>query len=112
MTEFDKSAATGLIMRINGNLLALIWLLVFMLAVMAAWLYAFADAPIGSAIVLTVAGLVLAVGGLITMGALARLSGLGYCGFWSHCDAVRVMYFQGFVVMAASLIAALAIWMA
>ena len=112
MTESDKTAATGLILRINGYLLALTLLLVFALSVLAGWLYAFADASIGVAIVLAAVGLALAAGGLITIRALARLSGFGFCGFWSHCNAVRVLYFQSFVLIGASLIAALAIWMA
>jgi hypothetical protein len=112
MTESDKSVATGLILRINGYLLTLTLLLVFALAVLAGWLYAFAEASIGAVIVLAAAGLVLAAAGLITLRTLARLSGLGYCGFWSHGDAARMMYFQGLAVIAASLIAALAIWMA
>jgi hypothetical protein len=101
-----------LILRINGYLLALTLLLVFALAVLAGWLHAFAGVSIGVVIVLAAAGLVLVAGGLITIRALTRLSGFGYCGFWSHCDAVRVLYFQSFVVIAASLVTALAIWMA
>jgi hypothetical protein len=112
MTESDKSAVTGLIFRINGYLLALTLLLVFALAVLAGWLYAFAGAAIGAVIVLAATGLVLAAGSLMTIRALARLSGFGYCGFWNHGDTVRVLYFQCFVIIAASLIAALAIWMA
>lgn len=108
----DKTAATGLILRINGYLLALILLLVFALAVLAGWLYTFADASIGVVGVLAAVGLVLAAGGLMTVRALARLSGLGYCGFWNHCDAVRLLYGQSLVLIAASLVAALAIWMA
>lgn len=112
MTESDKSAATGLILRINGCLLALTLLLVFALAVLAGWLYAFADASIKAVIVSAAAGLVLAAAGLITVRVLARLSGFGYCGYWNHCDAVRLLYRQSLVLIAASLVAALALWMA
>ncbi len=108
----DKTAATGLILKINGYLLALTLLLVFALAVLAGWLYAFADASIGVVGVLAVAGLALAANGLITVRALARLSGFGYCGFWNHCEAVRLLYCQSLVLIAASLVAALATWMA
>lgn len=108
----DKTAATGLILRISGCLLALTLLLVFALAVLAGWWYAFTDASIGVVGVLAVVGLVLAAGGLMTVRALARLSGLGYCGFWNHGEAVRLLYGQSLVLIAASLVAALAIWMA
>ena len=111
MTESDKYAAVGLILRINGYLLTLTLLLFFALALLAAWLHAEAGASIWVMLVLAAAGLALVASAYLTMGALARLSGRGYCGFWNHGDAVRVMYLQGMVVMAVSLIAAFAVWL-
>ena len=108
----DKTAATGLILRINGYLLVLTLLLVFALAMLAGWLYAFADASIGVVGVLAVVSLALATNSILTERALARLSGFGYCGFWNHDEAVRLLYCQTLVLIVASLVAALATWMA
>jgi hypothetical protein len=112
MTESDKATATALVLRINGHLLVLTWLLVFVLAVLAGLLQALAGASIPAVGVAVSAALVLAASGLLTARALTRLSGFGYCGFWHHCAAVRVLCRQSVMLIVASLMTALAIWLA
>jgi hypothetical protein len=112
MTESDKATATALVLRIIGHLLVLTWLLVFVLAVLASLLQALAGASIPAVGVAVIAALVLAASGLLTARALARLSGFGYCGFWHHCAAVRVFCCQSVMLIVASLMTALAIWLA
>lgn len=112
MTESHKIASTGLILRISSYLLVLTLLLVFALAVLTGCLYRFANASIASVIVLVAADLALAAAAVMTIRVLARLSGAGYCGFWNHCEAVQWLYRQSFVLIAVSLVAMLAIWMA
>ena len=112
MAESDKTAATELVLRVNGNLLGLTLLLVFVLAVQAGLLYAFTGVSVMTVVVLAGAGLALAVSGLHAMRTLARLSGLGYCGFWDHCAAVRLLYRQTLALVVVSLMTVLAIGMA
>jgi len=109
MTESDKTAATALLVRISGQLLVLTWLLVFALAVLASLLCAVSILAAGIA---AAAVLVLAAGGLSAARAVARLTGLGYCGFWDHGAAARVLYRQSVVLIVAALLAALAVWIA
>jgi hypothetical protein len=113
MTEIDKTAATGLILRINGYLLALTLLLVFAFAVLAGWLYGrLTNASFSAVIVLAAAGLILAAGALVTIRELVRLSGFGYCGFWNHRGAARLLYCQSLALIVVSLAATVAILMA
>jgi hypothetical protein len=112
MADSDKTAATELVLRVSGFLLGLSLLLVFMLAVLAGFLYAFTGVSVVAVVVLAGAGLALAASGLHAMRSLARLSGLGYCGFWDHCAAVRLLYRQTLALVVVSFMAALAIWMA
>jgi hypothetical protein len=112
MTASDKAAATAVVLRVNGQMLVLTWLLVFTLAVLAGWLYTAAGAAIAAVGVAVGTGLALTASGLHTARVLARLSGFGYCGFWDHCAAVQLLYRQCVVLIAAALLAALAFWLA
>lgn len=112
MTDSDKAAATALVLKSNGHFLVVTLLLAFALAVFAALLWAMTDASLPAVGVAVAAALVLAASGLHAVRALARLSGLGYCGLWDHCSAVRVLYRQSVVLVVAALLTALAIWIA
>jgi hypothetical protein len=112
MTESDKAAATAVILRTNGQLLALTWLLVFTLAVLTGWLYAVAGAALIAVAIVGGTGAALIAHGLHAACRLARLSGFGYCGFWDHCAAVQLLYHQCVVLLGAAFLAALAFWMA